>query len=508
MKTSSLALWVTVLTFWTLPSFAGAVDVDLDMDHSVTQTIGPDGGEVKTQDAQGQEFTLKIPAHALEVDTPIRITPILRQRGMPLSKGVIAGAHLEPDGLRLLEPATLTVVLKNPLPLKTEIPFAYSQKSNEFRAQQMTGNQQTVVLTLMHFSGYGIGEGSGEDWSTMRSQVSRDAAEQLFHQLAVVLKTNFDGGYLPLEFDAAVDAVMYDFVHGPYANLLASLGTGPTCTLEKKRITQIMWLKRQAELMAYPWPELPWEKIRVITSRCTKVLEKLCDDNHDPALMYNLMLHGKQAGILGMAPEAVEAQEAARRCGTFMVVFDARIDIKSSITTWTHLVTRFLTTWLDELMLGPDGQDRPQAFVEATGQYDAPGGCTATYHLAPDPLTLNALKVDYKLRFGEGDWDAPFEQAVGDITDFQLRYGVGLSNENLQYHCRDMPPMNLNQLWIGGFMPLHGDEMQRPKNYLLSRNFTMQPIGTVMVAEKVYKRTNVSAAEDSKIQIFHNPGAK
>src|SRR4051812_25646426 len=90
MKRVVFASGMLVLAFSLLPkaASASAVEVDLDPVHSVEQVIGIDGGEVRTEDAQGQVYTL-------------------------------------------------TIALMKPLPTQTEIPSAYSQKSGEYRAQMM-----------------------------------------------------------------------------------------------------------------------------------------------------------------------------------------------------------------------------------------------------------------------------------------------------------------------------------------------------------------------------------
>ena len=484
-----------------------ALELDLDKDHAVTAVIGSSGGEIRTTDSKGQSYTLSIPANALSNDVSICLTPILGESGIPLSDGVLAAAHLQPEGLRLLQPAILTIEMAQALPIPNEIPFAYRLSSGEYRAQSMMVVGTIATFPLMHFSGYGVGQGTTADWAMVRSQVARDTAETLLHDVAVVLKNNTDGTYGPYEYQAALLDIFNRLEAGPYADLVNSLGTGPNCTAERSRIFQINWISRQATLLGAEWPDPDYKKIELIYARCTNVLEKLCSDNHDPALMNNLLAHSHKAAVMGMHNVAKDAQDAARRCGTFMVVFNSKIDMLGPLPGWTRVVSRFLTSWLDELFLGNEGENRPQA-TEGTGAYKAPGTCSASWTITPEKVVFNQLQVNYQSRSGEGDYDAPFEQASGDITDFNLRYSPGLSNENLYFHCPRVPPILVaNQIWTPGFFPFHVNE-RRADGLLRARNFTMHPLGQALVAEKIYKNSNANTSEETKIEIFHNPGAK
>jgi hypothetical protein len=84
----------------------------------------------------------------------VTMTPVTKLGGL---KGTIAGAfQLEPDGLRLLKPVTLTIDVSATSGLKA---FTYSGNGTDFHLYPLKVEGGKATLQLIHFSGYGVGEG-------------------------------------------------------------------------------------------------------------------------------------------------------------------------------------------------------------------------------------------------------------------------------------------------------------------------------------------------------------
>lgn len=72
-------------------------------------TIGPQGGELTAEAADGARYTLSIPAGALEYPVFVQMTPIESLGGYPFSGGIYGAVEIAPTGLELNELATLAI---------------------------------------------------------------------------------------------------------------------------------------------------------------------------------------------------------------------------------------------------------------------------------------------------------------------------------------------------------------------------------------------------------------
>ena len=89
---------------------ADPLDVTLELEaESVTEAVGPEGGVVEMMNAEGLTLRLTVPEGAVVFPTEITMTPLADVVGTGLGQGV--GVQLEPHGLTLLRPATLTLEL-------------------------------------------------------------------------------------------------------------------------------------------------------------------------------------------------------------------------------------------------------------------------------------------------------------------------------------------------------------------------------------------------------------
>jgi len=86
-----------------------ALEWALDETRRVTATLGPDGGWLWTQTAEGVFVSLSVPEGALLADTEIAITPLAVSPVVAPEASHFPGVHLSPDGLVLAVPANLTM---------------------------------------------------------------------------------------------------------------------------------------------------------------------------------------------------------------------------------------------------------------------------------------------------------------------------------------------------------------------------------------------------------------
>ena len=92
------------------PPAAGGTGLPVvDSARSTSAAIGPAGGTVRATAANGVEYTLTVPPHALKETLTIRMAPISDLGNTPLASGLSGAVQFEPSGLRFLRPASLHI---------------------------------------------------------------------------------------------------------------------------------------------------------------------------------------------------------------------------------------------------------------------------------------------------------------------------------------------------------------------------------------------------------------
>ena len=71
--------------------------------------VSAEGGQITATAADGTRFTLVVPPQALLSEVEIKMTPVAQVGLFPLSGDLVAAVQLEPEGLLLWEPASLTI---------------------------------------------------------------------------------------------------------------------------------------------------------------------------------------------------------------------------------------------------------------------------------------------------------------------------------------------------------------------------------------------------------------
>jgi hypothetical protein len=155
------------------------VDVKLDAGHAAAQRIPVEGGTLSATAADGTRYTLTLPKDALLKDVTVTMTPVSLINGLHLSGKTVAAVHLAPEGLGLFKPATLLVEPGTPVPLKEQISFAFEGSGQKLHLYPLTKDPKIVAFDIMHFSGYGMGQGSAADAQSL-SSVSQNSPEDQF----------------------------------------------------------------------------------------------------------------------------------------------------------------------------------------------------------------------------------------------------------------------------------------------------------------------------------------
>jgi hypothetical protein len=129
----------------------------LDLSRRVSAVFPLVTNSLSLTNAAGVIFTLEIPTNALAEATEISMTPIATLEGLPNGAQVLGAVQLDPDGLLLFQPATLTIQFPDDLPADVDC-FAYrgwGRDMHRVLGGKTTG--RTVRLPVFSFSGHGVG---------------------------------------------------------------------------------------------------------------------------------------------------------------------------------------------------------------------------------------------------------------------------------------------------------------------------------------------------------------
>jgi hypothetical protein len=94
-------------------------------DQTVTQSIGPDGGNMSLTDQNGVIYKLKVPAGAVLAATDFTLTPVTDVQGWPLDGPNLGSVRIGPEGLDLNAHLTLTITVPGGFPKDGTIPVGY-----------------------------------------------------------------------------------------------------------------------------------------------------------------------------------------------------------------------------------------------------------------------------------------------------------------------------------------------------------------------------------------------
>jgi hypothetical protein len=171
------------------PANPVSVTEHLDTAKASSATLDAGGGTVSATGSDGVTFTLVVPPNALLVSQQITLTPVASIAGLPFQGGLSAAVHLEPDGLTLFKPATLTIAHNKPAPPPyAQIGFEYQGSGTGlhfYPTQQASG----LEFTLMHFTSPGVGGVSKQDVNAQLGHAPADNLAQIEQYIAALNET-------------------------------------------------------------------------------------------------------------------------------------------------------------------------------------------------------------------------------------------------------------------------------------------------------------------------------
>lgn len=115
------------------------------------------GGTLGVTTAAGQSMSLALPAGALSTTTTITATPVTSAPGLPVTR-LVGAVQFGPDGLRLRQPATLTVQIPAGAPRAALVGFVVTNDGTGYEPVPVTVSGNTATIRVSHFSAAGVAQ--------------------------------------------------------------------------------------------------------------------------------------------------------------------------------------------------------------------------------------------------------------------------------------------------------------------------------------------------------------
>ena len=128
----------------------------------MTATISAVNGGTPATGADNNSYTLTIPPNALTNDLAITMTPLSSATGLPITGGALsAGVQFAPEGLALLQPATLVITPSTPIPAGSNlVPVGWTGSGQDAILAPIVVDPSQLAISILHFSGAGVAGGT------------------------------------------------------------------------------------------------------------------------------------------------------------------------------------------------------------------------------------------------------------------------------------------------------------------------------------------------------------
>jgi hypothetical protein len=231
------------------------VEVKLDETYASSAVISIDGGTLSAEGADGTKFTLTFPKDALSNDETITLTPITAIDGLPFSGGLVGGVQMAPEGLRLLQPATLTI--ESPKTVAATgfetVAFAYHQNGEGLYLNPSEAKGNILTLEIWHFSGAAAAQGTPAEIQTQQQRVPSNAEDAFTQRMRDYLGRERQAQLLGQPTDPDLERTMGEFLREAYDRFIApQLPIAlQDCEAARPILSKALGWLRQVQLLGY-----------------------------------------------------------------------------------------------------------------------------------------------------------------------------------------------------------------------------------------------------------------
>ncbi len=498
------------------------VNVTLDESQALAEVIKPEGDELTLTGSGNVRFTLTIPNGALAEEKQIRILPVTSIQGLPMSGGLVGGVQIEPEGLTLLQPATLKIEIPASSETNNLVGFSYQGQGKEFHFHPFKIDPEGISFQITRLGGYGAGAATQTDLDAQAERLPDSPIDQVNQQAAGLLAQAYMSGQaLPEEKLAEIYGPLFNDILLPRLKAAemddAGLEGAMSDFLEVAH--QVTWLGLQDRLQKELLQD--YASLSTALKNSFEQAAQRCAQDTDISQGRMMLSRLKEIALLSTDPgfdasgySLQEKSEPIQSCFTFQLQLDSTV-------TWNFVASStikaqnsaYVTLKLDPQTMTYSGHgtlEYKDYSLEFTGDMaEINQYCKVSQENASASFDV----VDSKIDFGVTDSRMPAVQIAMMVVPSP-------SGANINYSCeiegsaftQAMPEFFPE--WYNGFILVHED--QKMENWgpdgVTAYAFTdWQTTDGQVLAKLAQTYSAISDAgpvsEDLSMQILHTPGA-
>lgn len=318
------------------PTFApNPLNVQVKVDSKITASavISATGGTLSVQGADGTKFTLTFPKGALFNDERITLTPITAVDGLPFSGELVGGVQMAPEGLRLFQPATLTIESPKTVAAKgfETVAFAYHQNGEGLYLNTAEVKGNLLTLEVWHFSGEGAAQATSAEIQTQQQRVPSNAEDAFTQRVREYLGRERQAQLLPGQNpDPDMQRTMGEFLREAYDRFIGpQLPIALTnCEAAPAILSKALGWLRQVQLLGYgdrfqaESTLITDTMLQALVNCYNKAYDK-CVANDDLSQIVVMLAYLRQGQLLGVGDRL--DQSKIEKCGSFDLEFESTI---------------------------------------------------------------------------------------------------------------------------------------------------------------------------------------
>jgi hypothetical protein len=438
--------------------------------------------------------------------------------GLPFRPGLVAAVHLQPEGLRLFQAATLRIKPPVAVPRAQEMTFAYRGTGQELFLFPPSVNAAGVEMKLLHFSGYGVAMGTLAEQKAQLQRLPTRTEDRLSQKLQSIVSKKRRGGKAQgtvpdKDFSSDIQQVLRDVYT---VSIKPNLNTVKTdCTVFKKQMPIMLGWSRQVQLLGMDQGDVAELDPEVAAIRdalekgianCYNEAFGKCVNLHEPTQATNMLSALRQLTLLG-ADDLVD-RSRIEKCVRFDLNFETDTEYRTILPNPAGIVIGFRMKLRAKVPLRFDGLQvsgfAALEWLSATWTGALPTPDSPTAKVTPGQgSTLVVSDLGFDLNVFEGTPPPP---------KIKLTYDPGspLVKNSITWHPKDDPPFTVDFPdfeWRSPYYFLHQDEATAGNGPLVARDWSL--VGGSVWARKTYQRSRnvpaVEAKETTLMDLIHTP---
>lgn len=490
--------------------------VVLDADRAVEKVVPITGGVVTTTGADGTVYTLEIPADALPAETTIGLTPVVTADGLPPGadgpRRATYAVQMSPDGLSLLNFATLTIVPAAPIAPNEQVAFGYRGDGKDVIAAAVVVDSPEIKIRVLHFSGAGVTTGGTGDVDSAFIALGSDAErrfestinELIQEERERVLRNEAGEESLVEQIGEVLDQYEADVVK---ARVRAA---SDSCDAGKAAVQTVLTLQRNRQILGLASKDSSTADVADVLNKAVRacVLEEFsaCVEHHRFFLMLNVYFSVlRQHAIFPVLTPGTlaEARDLTVQCLTFKLKLESTATLNQA--GWTHessvtaeVILRFNP---EELLING------AATYENTKYESHMPECSVV--TTSGGGTIAILGILFEVEAGKPDANGGYPDA--GVSAYDLRYSVGNSGETVAITCpyTGAVPVGPYPVWSLCYYDARVDQIDTGSG-LRETDWNVYPPGDELLADKAWDKVGVedpSCKEKGSFELRHAPGA-